>query len=82
MPMTLDLAEASTVVQAAPKEPIRVLFVSHDAGLDGAQRTLLTLLSAIDRRVCGLHMPVHALAKANHIWNYNLIYAYQKLIIP
>ena len=28
------------------------------------------------------HMPVHALAKANHIWNYNLIYAYQKLIIP
>ena len=33
-------------------EPVRVLFVSHDAGLDGAQRTLLTLLSAIDRRVC------------------------------
>ena len=33
-------------------ESVRVLFVSHDAGLDGAQRTLLTLLSAIDRRVC------------------------------
>ena len=31
---------------------MRVLFISHDAGLDGAQRTLLTLLSAIDRRVC------------------------------
>ncbi len=28
------------------------------------------------------HMPVHVLAKANHIWNQNLIYAYQKLIIP
>jgi LysM repeat protein len=27
------------------------------------------------------HMPVQELAKANHIWNYNLIYAYQKLII-
>lgn len=33
-------------------EPVRVLFVSHDAGLDGAQRTLLTLLTAIDRRAC------------------------------
>ena len=28
------------------------------------------------------HMPVHKLASANHIWNCNLIYAYQKLIIP
>ena len=49
--MTLDLAEAPIVVHAVPKEPIRVLFVSHDSSLFGAQRILLTLLSSIDRRV-------------------------------
>ena len=37
--------------QHATKEPIRVLFVSHDADMYGAQRTLLTLLSGIDRSV-------------------------------
>ena len=42
-------AEVQTGVQPAPKEPIRVLFVSHDTVMGGAQRTLLTLLSAIDR---------------------------------
>lgn len=41
-----------TNVQPAPKEAIRVLFVSHDAGMWGAQRTLLTLLSEMDRRLC------------------------------
>ena len=50
--MTSHPAEVRVASQSAPKDPIRVLFVSHDAGLDGAQRTLLTLLSAIDRRVC------------------------------
>ena len=50
--MTSHPAEVSTASQPAPKDPIRVLFVSHDAGLDGAQRTLLTLLSAMDRRAC------------------------------
>jgi len=28
---------------------IRVLFVSHDGGMAGAQKTLLTLLANIDR---------------------------------
>lgn len=28
------------------------------------------------------HIPVKVLAKANNIWNYNLIYIYQKLLIP
>jgi glycosyltransferase involved in cell wall biosynthesis len=41
-----------TDIHSAPQKPIRVLFISHDAGMWGAQRTLLTLLSAIDRRVC------------------------------
>jgi LysM repeat protein len=27
-------------------------------------------------------IPVRVLAQANHIWNYNLIYIYQKLYIP
>jgi glycosyltransferase involved in cell wall biosynthesis len=48
--MTLDLAEAPDVVQAVPEESIRVLFVSHDSSMFGAQRVLLTLLSSIDRR--------------------------------
>jgi len=47
-----DLAEVRADYQPAPQEPIRVLFVSHDTGMWGAQRTLLTLLTAIDRRVC------------------------------
>ena len=42
-------AEAQTGAQPASKELIRVLFVSHDTAMFGAQRTLLTLLSAIDR---------------------------------
>lgn len=48
----MDPAEVRAGTETVPLEPVRVLFVSHDAGLDGAQRTLLTLLSAIDRRVC------------------------------
>jgi len=47
--MNLDPAEARTGSPTATREPIRVLFVSHDAGMWGAQRILLTLLSAIDR---------------------------------
>lgn len=50
--MTLGLAETQTASLQAPKEPVRVLFVSHDASMYGAQQSLLTLLSAIDRRVC------------------------------
>jgi len=50
--MTRVLAEDRTDNHPSPREPIRVLFVSHDAGMYGAQRTLMTLLSEIDRRVC------------------------------
>ena len=50
--MNRDLADVWTDVRPGPQEPIRVLFVSHDSGMVGAQRTLLTLLSAIDRRIC------------------------------
>lgn len=50
--MTCDPAWVLNGPQIDPKEPIRVLFISHDGGLGGAQRTLLTLLSAIDRRIC------------------------------
>ena len=49
--MSFDPARVRSGPQTAPQEPIRVLFVSHDAGMWGAQRTLLTLLSAIDRRI-------------------------------
>lgn len=49
--MTSDLAEAWTVGLAVPQESIRVLFISHDAGMWGATKALLTLLSSIDRRV-------------------------------
>lgn len=45
----MNRAEEQTGVQPAPREPIRVLFVSHGTAMFGAQRTLLTLLSAIDR---------------------------------
>ena len=48
--MTLDPAEAPIDVHAVPKKPIRVLFVSHDPSMFGAQRILMTLLSSIDRR--------------------------------
>ncbi len=51
VPKTLDPSEAPTAVHAAPKEPIRILFVSHDSSMFGAQRVLLLLLSSIDRRV-------------------------------
>lgn len=37
--------------QTDSREPIRILFVSHDSGLWGAQRALLTLISAMDRRL-------------------------------
>jgi glycosyltransferase involved in cell wall biosynthesis len=47
-----NLVDVRTNIQPIPQEPIRVLFVSHDTGMWGAQRTLLTLLSAIDRRIC------------------------------
>ena len=50
--MTSQPAEVRTASRPATKDPMRVLFISHDAGLDGAQRALLTLLSASDRRVC------------------------------
>ena len=50
--MTWDPTEVWTDNPSVPQEPIRVLFVSHDASMYGAQRTLMTLLSAIDRRVC------------------------------
>ena len=50
--MMLVLVENRTASPPALKEPIRVLFVSHDASMYGAQRSLLTLLSAIDRSVC------------------------------
>ena len=46
----MDLAEVRGNCQPAPQEPIWVLFVSHDTGMWGAQRTLLTLLSGINRR--------------------------------
>jgi glycosyltransferase involved in cell wall biosynthesis len=49
--MNWDMAEVRTDNQPIPQEPVRVLFVSHDTGMYGAQRTLMTLLSAIDRRV-------------------------------
>jgi len=45
----LTRAGVQTGVQPAPKGPIRVLFVSHDTAMFGAQRTLLTLIAAIDR---------------------------------
>ncbi len=50
--MSFDPARVLSGPQTDPQEPIRVLFVSHDSEMFGAQRTLLTLLSAIDRRIC------------------------------
>jgi glycosyltransferase involved in cell wall biosynthesis len=50
--MSYDPAPVRSGPQTDPQGPIRVLFVSHDTNMFGAQRTLLTLLSAIDRRVC------------------------------
>lgn len=49
--MTLDWNGLHPVNQSPLQDPIRVLFVSHDGGIWGAQRTLMTLLSAIDRRM-------------------------------
>ncbi len=37
-------------IDNASQKPIRILFISHDTGMFGAQRTLLTLISAIDRK--------------------------------
>ena len=50
--MIRDPAGARPSSRPVTPEPVRVLFLSHDAGMWGAQRTLLALLSAIDRRVC------------------------------
>jgi glycosyltransferase involved in cell wall biosynthesis len=50
--MSYDPAPVRSRPQTDPQGPIRVLFVCHDANMFGAQRTLLTLLSAIDRRMC------------------------------
>lgn len=47
--MTLGEIEICNVSKPALSMPIRVLFVSHDAAMFGAQRTLLTILTAIDR---------------------------------
>jgi len=51
--MTLEEAAVSNVSKLSLAMPIRVLFVSHDGSMSGgAQRTLLTLLTAIDRSIC------------------------------
>ena len=50
--MSYDPARIRSGPQTDPQGPIRVLFVSHDSGMYGAQRTLLTFLSVIDRRIC------------------------------
>jgi len=47
-----DITTFKEEKHSSPQEPVRVLFVSHDTGMLGAQRTLLTLLSAIDRSIC------------------------------
>jgi glycosyltransferase involved in cell wall biosynthesis len=55
------MADPETVRAVAPDGtpgPVRVLFVSHDTSLFGAQRILLTLLKDIDRRVCTPHLLV------------------------
>jgi len=49
--MNEDLAEVRAGYPPGPQEPIRVLFASHDSGMWGAQRTLMTLLSGIDRSI-------------------------------
>ncbi|MBE0602249.1 MAG: glycosyltransferase family 4 protein [Deltaproteobacteria bacterium] len=36
--------------------PVRVLFVSHDQSMYGAQQSLLTLISSIDRSMCLPHL--------------------------
>lgn len=46
-----ELAKARAGRPLGLQEPIRVLFVSHDAGMWGAQRALMTLLSGIDRSI-------------------------------
>lgn len=51
--LALEETEVSNVSKLSLMKPIRVLFVSHHAGMSGgAQRTLLTLLTAIDRSMC------------------------------
>lgn len=51
--ITFEKTRDGNVSKPSETIPIRVLFVSHDAGLSGgAQRILLTLFSAIDRRIC------------------------------
>lgn len=47
----MNLKIESETFQKPDKDPakIRVLFVSHDGGMAGSQRTLLTLLATIDR---------------------------------
>jgi hypothetical protein len=47
----LTPAAVRTVVPHSRMKPIRVLFISHDSSMFGAQRTLLTLLSDIDRDI-------------------------------
>jgi LysM repeat protein len=53
----------------------------HDGGHHGFTYTVMPgdTLSGIAWK---FGISVRALAQANHIWNYNLIYIYQKLYIP
>ena len=41
-----------------PTSPIRILFVSHDGGMAGAQQTLLTFLEGLDRTLIAPHLVV------------------------
>ena len=50
--MSYDATRVGSGPQSDPQGPIRVLFVSHDASMWGAQRALWTLLSGIDRGIC------------------------------
>ena len=50
--MTFALDDILKSCEPASSGPIRVLFVSHDTSMFGAQRALFALLSAIDRRIC------------------------------
>lgn len=38
--------------------PLRILFVSHNGGMAGAQQTLLTLLEGMDRKIFAPHLAV------------------------
>jgi glycosyltransferase involved in cell wall biosynthesis len=50
--MNQEVEEARNEGNPQSRGATRVLFVSHDSGIWGAQRMLLTLLSHIDRRIC------------------------------